>query len=118
MKTISTIMLGLIVAISIPAAALAAGQEHATHAASTTTTETKAAVAPQSDGEIKKVDQETGKITVKHGPLVNLDMPAMTMVFKVKDTAMLEQVKAGDRVKFSVEKIDGALTITALQSGT
>ncbi|QYF96179.1 copper-binding protein [Massilia sp. PAMC28688] len=80
--------------------------------------DTKAVAQPQSDGEIKKVDKEAGKITVKHGPLVNLDMPAMTMVFKVKDPAMLEQVKAGDKVKFTVEKINGAFTITALQAAT
>jgi Cu(I)/Ag(I) efflux system protein CusF len=83
-----------------------------------TTADQNAVAQPQTDGEIKKVDKEAGKITVKHGPLVDLGMPAMTMVFKVKDPAMLEQVKAGDKVKFTVEKINGAFTITALQAAT
>ena len=68
------------------------------------------------DGEVRKVDKEAKKITLRHGPLQSLDMPAMTMVFQVKDPAMLEQVKAGDKVKFQAEKIGGAFTITKLES--
>jgi Cu(I)/Ag(I) efflux system periplasmic protein CusF len=74
------------------------------------------AAAEMSDGEIRRVDKEARKITVRHGPLANLDMPAMTMVFQVKDEAMLDQVKAGDKVKFVAEKSDGAYTITKIQS--
>ena len=70
-----------------------------------------------SDGEVRKVDREAKKITIKHGPLQNLDMPPMTMVFQVKDTAMLEQVKAGDKVKFFAEKIGGQFTLTRIQAG-
>ncbi|MDB5796260.1 MAG: hypothetical protein JWP36_162 [Paucimonas sp.] len=66
------------------------------------------------EGEIRKVDKEQGKLTIKHGALLNLDMPAMTMVFRVKDPAMLEQVSAGDKVKLQVEKVNGALTVTDL----
>ena len=68
------------------------------------------------DGEIRKVDKETKKITIKHGPMPNLDMPAMTMVFRVKDPAMLEQVKPGEKVKFEAEKLGGALTITNIET--
>lgn len=68
------------------------------------------------DGEIRKVDVDAKKITVRHGPLANLDMPAMTMVFQVKDAAMLDQVKAGDKVKFLAEKQSGAYTITHIES--
>ena len=67
-----------------------------------------------SDGEVRKVDKTAQKITIKHGPLKNLDMPAMTMVFKVKDPAMLDQVKAGDKVKFQAENLGGALTVTEI----
>jgi Cu(I)/Ag(I) efflux system protein CusF len=67
------------------------------------------------DGEVRKVDKEAKKITLRHGALASLDMPAMTMVFQVKDPAMLEQVKAGDKVKFQAEKIGGAFTITELE---
>jgi Cu/Ag efflux protein CusF len=67
-----------------------------------------------SEGEVRKVDKEAKKITIKHGPLQNLDMPAMTMVFQVKDPAMLDQVKAGDKVKFQAEKVGGAFTVTKI----
>jgi Cu(I)/Ag(I) efflux system protein CusF len=67
------------------------------------------------EGEVRKVDKAAKKITIKHGPIVNLDMPAMTMVFQVKDAKMLGQVKAGDKIKFSAENIGGALTVTAIE---
>jgi Cu(I)/Ag(I) efflux system periplasmic protein CusF len=73
------------------------------------------AAAEMSEGEIRRVDREAKKITVRHGPLANLDMPAMTMVFQVKDEAMLDQVKVGEKVKFVAEKTDGAYTITKIQ---
>ncbi len=73
-------------------------------------------VAP-ADGEVRKVDKDAKKITIKHGPIQNLDMPAMTMVFQVKDPAMLEQVKAGDKVKFQAEKIGGRFTVTRIVAG-
>jgi Cu(I)/Ag(I) efflux system periplasmic protein CusF len=68
-----------------------------------------------SQGEIKKIDKDAGKITIKHGPLANLDMPAMTMVFRVKEPSMLDQVKPGDKIAFIAEKINGAITVTTLQ---
>jgi Cu/Ag efflux protein CusF len=71
--------------------------------------------AALTDGEIRKVDKDAKKITIRHGAIQNLDMPPMTMVFQVKDPAMLEQVKAGDKVKFQAEKIGGALTVTKIE---
>lgn len=68
------------------------------------------------DGEIRKVDKDAKKITIKHGPIPNLEMPAMTMVFQVKDTAMLEQVKPGDKVKFEAQKLGGAFTVTRIEA--
>jgi Cu(I)/Ag(I) efflux system protein CusF len=70
------------------------------------------AAAAMSDGEVKKVDKGAGKVTIKHGPLANLDMPPMTMVFRVKDPAMLDQLKAGEAIRFKAEKIDGNYTVT------
>ncbi|MCC6070840.1 copper-binding protein [Massilia sp. GCM10020059] len=67
-------------------------------------------------GEVKKINKETGKMTIKHGPLVSLDMPAMTMVFRVKDPAMLDQVKVGDKINFAVERANGAMTVTQLEA--
>ena len=73
------------------------------------------AAATMSDGEVKKVDKAAGKVTIKHGPLANLDMPAMTMVFRVKEPAMLEQLKAGEAIRFKAEKLDGNYTVTEVQ---
>ena len=70
--------------------------------------------ASLSDGEVRKVDMETKKITLRHGPIQNLDMPPMTMVFQVKDTTLLDKVKAGDKVKFRAEKISGAYVVTQI----
>ena len=67
------------------------------------------------EGEVRKVDKDAKKITIKHGPLQKLDMPAMTMVFQVKDPAMLHQVKAGDKIKFDAEKLGGAFTVTKIE---
>ena len=88
-----------------------------TTAVTTTTTTTSTTVnTALSEGVVRKIDKDAGKITIKHGPLVNLDMPAMTMVFRVKDPAMLTQVKEGDAIKFTVEKVGGAFTVTTLES--
>lgn len=69
-----------------------------------------------SEGEVRKVDKDAQKITIKHGPLANLDMPAMTMVFQVKDPALLDKVKAGDKVKFRAEKLGAAYTVTMIEA--
>lgn len=66
------------------------------------------------DGEVRKVDRDTKKITLKHGEIKNLDMPPMSMVFQVKEPAFLDKVKAGDLVRFTAEKINGAYTITSI----
>jgi Cu(I)/Ag(I) efflux system protein CusF len=71
--------------------------------------------AALSEGEVRKVDKSAKKLTIKHGPLANLDMPPMTMVFQVKDPAMLDKVKAGDKVKFQAEKVGGAFTVMSIE---
>ena len=68
------------------------------------------------EGEVRKVDKEQRKVTVKHGEIKNLEMPAMTMVFRVKDAALLDKVKEGDRIKFAAEKIEGNITITQIEA--
>jgi Cu(I)/Ag(I) efflux system periplasmic protein CusF len=73
--------------------------------------QTNSTSAPMSDGEVRKIDKEAGKITIKHGPLVNLDMPGMTMVFRVKDPSMLDRVKEGDKIKFVADRVNGSLTV-------
>lgn len=77
--------------------------------------EAAASGASMADGEVRKVDKEAKKITMKHGEIKNLDMPGMTMVFQVKDPAMLDKVKAGDKVRFTAEKAGGAIVVTDIQ---
>ena len=73
------------------------------------------AAMPMVDGEVRKIDTSAKKITLKHGEIKNLDMPPMTMVFQVKDPAMLEKVKVGDKVQFTVENANGAMTVLTLE---
>ena len=67
------------------------------------------------DGDVKKIDKELGKITIKHGAIKHMDMPGMTMVFLVKDKALLDKVKAGDKVRFMVVDEGGKMTVTDIQ---
>jgi Cu(I)/Ag(I) efflux system protein CusF len=66
-------------------------------------------------GEVRRVDLEMRKVTLRHGPIPNLQMPEMTMVFQVRDPAMLRDLKAGDKIRFKADKIDGAFTVTAVE---
>jgi len=77
------------------------------------TTKTDAEMA---DGEIRKVDIENKKITIKHGVIKNLDMPGMTMVFQVKDDALLNKAKVGDKIRFSAEQSGSALVVTEIEA--
>ncbi len=89
-------------------------QEHAGHDMASATPDS--ADTALSAGEIKKVDRDTGKLTIKHGALTNLNMPGMTMAFKVQNPSMLDQVKAGDNIHFRVENLNGSLTVTKLET--
>jgi Cu(I)/Ag(I) efflux system protein CusF len=67
-------------------------------------------------GEVKKIDEAAGKITLKHGPIKSLDMDeGMTMAFRVQDPAMLKQVKIGDKVQFEADRVNGRITVTKIQ---
>ena len=74
-----------------------------------------AAAGDMTEGEVRKVDKDTKKITIKHGEIKNLDMPSMTMLFQVRDPAMLDMVKAGDKVKFRAEKAPTGIVVTEIQ---
>jgi len=74
------------------------------------------AQAPVVNGQVTKIDESAGKITLKHGPIKKLDMTeGMTMVFRVQDPAMLKQVKVGDKVKFDADRINGQITVTKIE---
>ena len=71
---------------------------------------------PMTEGEVRKIDKDAGKVTLRHGPIQNLDMPAMSMVFRVADPKMLDQVREGDKVRFSAERSGGAITVTRIET--
>lgn len=74
------------------------------------------AQAPMVNGQVTKIDEAAGKITLKHGPIKKLDMnEGMTMVFRAQDPAMLKQVKVGDKVKFDADRINGQITVTKIE---
>jgi len=73
------------------------------------------AATMKADGEVRKIDKEQGKVTLKHGPIANLDMPGMTMIFKVADPKLLDSVQEGDKVKFAADRVNGAITVTAIE---
>ncbi len=74
-----------------------------------------AADALLSEGEVRRIDAAQGKLTLRHGPLANLDMPAMTMVFTVTDRQLLQGLKAGDKVRFTAVKENGNYLVRAIQ---
>ena len=74
-----------------------------------------ATAADMSDAEVRKVDKDSAKLTLKHGEIKNLDMPPMTMVFQVKEPAWLDKLKAGDKVKFRAEKTASGYVVTAVE---
>lgn len=67
------------------------------------------------NGQVTKVDESAGKITIKHGPIKKFDMDGMTMVFRAQDQAMVKAVKAGDKIKFDVDKVNGQMTVTKIE---
>lgn len=75
-----------------------------------------ASVALAADGTVKRIDEAAGKITLDHGPIKSLDMEdPMTMVFKAADPGMLKSVKAGDKVTFEAERVNGQITVTKIR---
>ena len=75
-----------------------------------------AVAADLNDGEVRKVDKEAKKLTIRHGEIKSLDMPPMTMVFQVRDPAWLDRLKAGDKVRCAVEKADTGFVVTDIRS--
>lgn len=73
------------------------------------------AAAQSVNGTVTKIDEAQGKLTINHGPIKNLDMDSMTMVFRAGDPAMLKGLKAGTKVKFDADRVNGQLTVTKLQ---
>lgn len=122
MKHITTAIAALALGCAMLTPALA--QNHANHGGAASmgisADKTPAAAPPGADavmtaGEITRVDARSGKLTIRHEDIKNLEMPAMTMVFVLKDAAQAAQFNAGDKVRFHVQDEDGTLTITRIE---
>ena len=111
-SVLATLLLSLAAGTGI-AADSHAGHDHGTKPADLAQARTAQAMT---EGEVRKIDKEQGKITLKHGEIKNLEMPPMTMVFKVRDTGFLDKVKQGDKVGFTAERIGGEFTVTAIET--
>ncbi len=74
-----------------------------------------AATPAVADGEVRKIDKENGKITIRHGEIKHMDMPPMTMVFTAKDKALLDKVQVGQRIQFTVIHEGGKMVVTDMQ---
>ncbi len=108
MKRTATVLLAVTLGLAVPVGASAADDNSTKQHSDAKPMDSH---AQMSTGEVKKVDKSSGKLTIKHGPIDNLGMPAMTMVFRVKDPEMLDQMKQGDKISFVAEKVNGAFTL-------
>jgi Cu/Ag efflux protein CusF len=106
-RTLAALALGSAFGVGAQAAPASGAEVSARNPAS--------AAAPAIDGEVLKIEKELGNLTLRHGPMPNLDMPAMTMVFRTADPKLLDGLKEGDKVRFNAEKVNGAFTVTVIQ---
>ena len=99
----------LIAFSTLGAVSAQAASDHAGHAMASPSA--ASAEMQMIDAQVKKVDKAAGKVTLSHGPLANLNMPAMTMVLKVSNVAWLDQMKTGDKIRFMADNVNGAITV-------
>ena len=109
MKTIT--IATVLAALATPVLAQQKVEDHAAHHPAAA-----ALAADMTEGEIRRVDKDAKKLTIKHGEIKSLDMPPMTMVFQVKDASVLDTLKAGDKVRFVVQKSDTGFVVTDIQA--
>ena len=102
---ISAMLLSLATLLPVSTMAQAAGDA----------TKSSPAAASMTDGEVRKIDKDSGKITIKHGDIKHLEMPGMTMVFTAKDKALLDKTQVGDKIRFMVVSEGGKMVVTAIE---
>ena len=78
---------------------------------------TSSSTQEMTNAEVRKVDKDAKKVTLKHGPIKNLDMPGMTMVFQVRDAALFDKLAVGDKIMFTAEQMQGAFVVTGVENG-
>jgi Cu/Ag efflux protein CusF len=108
------IVFSLLALVATSAHSQTAASSHAEHHPPAPTA-SQAAASDFTEGEVRRVDRAAQKVTLRHGPIPNLEMPDMTMVFRVTDPAVLENLKPGDKVRFKADKVGGQYTVTQLE---
>jgi Cu/Ag efflux protein CusF len=103
------IVAAVLIGAAFPLSALAVEAHHQGTAASLPS------AGQLAEGEVRKVDKDAKKLTIRHGPIESIGMPPMTMVFQVKDPAVLDKVKVGDKIKFAAENVGGAFIVNQLE---
>lgn len=114
MKTIQTLFTACTLAALSALSTAAPANGTMDHSKMGDLTLAQAGASVMTDAEVRKVDAAQGKVTLKHGEIKSLDMPPMTMVFTVKDKTMLDSIKAGDKVRFRADNVDGKLTVVEM----
>lgn len=107
MKFITTALVSAVLALNAMA--------QTTSASTPASAAQAAAPKDMAEAEVRKVDKDAKKVTLKHGPIKNLDMPGMTMVFQVRDPALLDKLIAGEKIKFTAEQMQGAFVVTSVE---
>ena len=110
-KKLAAVVLSLVTA-SVSAQTAQPG-DHASHHPGATSA--SSADASKAEGEVRKVDKETRKLTLRHGPIPNLEMPEMTMVFRLADPKLLDGLEPKQKVRFTAERLEGQLTVTSIE---
>ena len=108
------LVLGIAVGLSLASPGAVARSHDAVTASTGTPAQAAGDAGAFTVGEVRKIDRDAQKVTLRHGPIVNLEMPEMTMVFRATDPAMLEGLKVGDRVRFKADKVGGQFTVTQM----
>jgi Cu/Ag efflux protein CusF len=111
MQTIAALLL-IPALLATPALAQQPADAHAGHHPTGAT----ASAAEKADGEVRRIDKAGGRLTLRHGEIKSLDMPPMTMVFRVRDPALLDGLKVGDKIRFTAESAGGNNTVTSIEA--
>lgn len=107
--------IALLSALALSSAMAQTAPTNATPPANAATPAAQTTAKDMSEAEVRKIDKDAKKITLKHGPIKNLDMPGMTMVFQVRDAALFDKIAVGDKIVFAAEKMQGAYVVTAVE---
>ncbi|MDP2742969.1 MAG: copper-binding protein [Hydrogenophaga sp.] len=113
MKTTQLALAFLLTAATLPG--ISQTTDHSAHHPAAAPASAPSETLPMAEAEVRRVDTAAKKISLKHGEIKNLDMPPMTMVFQVSDPALLDKVKAGDKVRFTAAQVNGAYTVLSIE---